>query len=197
MKRFILALGLMAALALPLQAAPPQAAPVPAPQSAMLIVDVKRILDESVASVSVQKRIEAQRSAFQTEIAAKEKEIRAAEQELVASRGKLTQQAYAEKENELRKKFREVEQYVQDRRRLLEQATTLSMGKVRSVLLTIVTDIARKRGAQAVLIRQQVLWSENVLDITDQALERLNKELPDLPVNIEVPKEPAALPKKG
>lgn len=178
-----------------LAAAAPPSAIAPAPNLApapILVVDVKRILDESTASVNVQKKIEAQRAAFQTEIAAKEKQIRDAEQDLLASRGKLSQQAYTDRENQLRQKFREVEQYVQDRRRLLEQATTFSMGKVRSVLLGIVTDIARKRNAQAVLIKQQVLWAENSLDVTNLVLEKLNAALPDLPVNIEAPKEPAA-----
>ncbi|MBI3419234.1 MAG: OmpH family outer membrane protein [Proteobacteria bacterium] len=191
MRRLVLLLALF--WALPLFAAEP---PAPHATNALLVVDVKRILDESKASVSVQKKIEAQRAAFQTEIAAKEKLIRDAEQELLATRGKLEARVYAERENQLRQKFREVEQYVQDRRRLLEQATTLSMGKVRSVLLGIVTEIARRRGAQAVLIKQQVLWAENALDITDQVLERLNAQLPDLPVEIETPKEPAKEGKK-
>jgi Skp family chaperone for outer membrane proteins len=198
MKRFLLILGLACMLPLMVQAAPTAVTPVVAePGKPILIVDVKRILDESKASVNVQKKIEAQRADFQTEIAAKEKLIRQAEQELVSSRGKLDAAAYAEKENQLRAKFREVEQYVQERRRLLEQATTLSMGKVRSVLLGIVTEMARSRGAQAVLIRQQVLWSESALDITDEVLQRLNVDLPDVPVNIETPKEPAAAPKKA
>jgi outer membrane protein len=197
MKRFLLILGLACALPLMASAAtPPAVTPVVETGKTILIVDVKRILDESKASVNVQKKIEAQRADFQTEIAAKEKLIRQAEQELVSSRGKLDAAAYSEKENQLRAKFREVEQYVQERRRLLEQATTLSMGKVRSVLLGIVTEMARSRNAQAVLIRQQVLWSEASLDITDEVLQRLNKDLPDVPVNIDTPKDPAAVPKK-
>ncbi|HVY12062.1 MAG TPA: OmpH family outer membrane protein [Alphaproteobacteria bacterium] len=178
------ALFLFAVLtAVPLWAAEPASSP-------LLIVDVKRILDESKASVGAQKKIEAQRAAFQIEIAAKEKFIREAEQDLLNSRGKIDQHAYADKETSLRQQFREVEQYVQERRRLLEQATTLSMGKVRSVLLGIVTEMARRRNAQAVLIKQQVLWAENALDVTDQVLVRLNAQLPDVPVNIPAPKEP-------
>ena len=188
MLRLLVAFLLMSG---PLFAAePPMLAAVsPAQAPTIYVVDLKRVLDEAKASVGVQKKIEAQRSAFQTEISAKEKFIRDAEQDLLASRNKIESAAYAQKEKELRQKFSEVEQYVQERRRLLEQATTLSMGKVRSVLLGIVTDIAHRRGVQAVLIKQQVLWTENSLDITDQVLERLNKQMPDLPVNIDVPKE--------
>ncbi len=155
----------------------------------ILVVDMKRVLDESRAAVSVQKKIEARRSEFQKEIADKENEIRNDEQELLQSRGKMEAKAYAEKENQMRQKFRDVERYVQERRRVLEQATNDSMGRVRSVLQTIVTDIANKRSAHAVLSKQQVLWSQGSLDITDQVLERLNAELPDTDVTIEKAKE--------
>jgi Skp family chaperone for outer membrane proteins len=193
MRRLLILLLLLAS---PAFAAENAITPAPKAETrAILVVDVKRVLDEAKASVGVQKKIEAQRSAFQTEIAEKEKSIRSAEQDLLGTRGKIESSVYAQKEQELRRKFGEVEQYVQERRRLLEQATTLSMGKVRSVLLGIVTEIAHRKGVQAVLIKQQVLWTESSLDITDEVLERLNTQLPDLPVNIEVPKEtPAAAP---
>jgi outer membrane protein len=174
-------------------AAAPAAAAIPSP---ILVVDVKRVLDESKASVSVQKQMEARRSAFQSEIAEKEKDIRTQEQELVQMRGKTEESAYAEKENQLRQKFRDVEKYVQDRRQLLEQATTSSLGRVRSVLLQIVTDIARKRGAHTVLVKQQVLWSEDALDITDQVLESLNRQLPDVQVAVEPADASPAKPAK-
>jgi len=153
-------------------------------QSHVLIVDMKRTLDESKAAISVQKKIEAQRSAFQDEISVQEKLIREGEQELQTMRGKLNADQYAEKENQLRKKFRDVEKYVQERRQALEKATTAAMGKVRATLLTIIKDIAKKLGVQAVLIKQQVLWAEDNLEITDEVLSRLNKELPDIAVDI-------------
>jgi Skp family chaperone for outer membrane proteins len=156
----------------------------PDKQSHVLIVDMKRTLDESKAAINVQKKIEAQRSSFQDEISLQEKLIREGEQELQTMRGKLNADQYAEKENQLRKKFRDVEKYVQERRQALEKATTAAMGKVRTTLLMIIKDIAKKRGVQAVLIKQQVLWAEDNLEITDDVLTRLNKELPDITVDI-------------
>lgn len=156
------------------------------PRGSVIIVDVKRILDESKAAIGSQKKIEEQRSAFQEEIAAQEKNIREAEQELLAQRGKIDAKEYSQKEDQLRQKFRDVERYVQERRQALEKATSLSMGKVHDVLLDIVKDIARKRGVQAVLVKQEVLWSEPILDVTDMVLERLNTELPDVPVNVDL-----------
>lgn len=163
----------------------------------VLIVDVKRVLDDSKAAIGAQKKIEAQRSAFQDEISSQEKHIREAEQELLQQRGKLDEKAYADKETQLRQKFRDVEKYVQERRATLEKATSQSLGKVRDVMQDIVADIAKKRGAQVVLAKQgnqAVLWSIEGNDITQEVSNRLNAQLPELAVNIDVPdmkKEPA------
>jgi len=164
------------------------------PRFPILIVDVKNVLDDSKAAIGAQKKIETQRSAFQDEISAKEKNIRDAEQVLLQQRGKLDEKAYAEKETQLRQKFRDVEKYVQERRQALEKATTQSMGKVRAVMQDIVADIAKKRGAQAVMAKQTALWTLEGNDITAEVSSRLNSQLPDVPVNIDVPeikKEPA------
>jgi outer membrane protein len=169
-------LFLLLLLPLPLHAAEPPAF--------ALVVDVKRVLDESQAALAAQKKIEEQRSAFQDEISVQEKRIRDAEQELGGLRGKLDVKQYAERENQLRQQFRDVEKYVQDRRQALERATNTSMGKVKDVTISIVQDIARKRGAQMVLVKQQVLWSENQMEITDEVLRRLNQQLPEVAVDL-------------
>ena len=157
----------------------------------VLIVDVKAVLDDSKAAISAQKKIEVQRSAFQDEITKQEQHIRDAEQELAQARGQLDEKAYADKEAQLRQKFRDVEKYVQERRQTLEKATSQSLGKVHDVMLEIVADIAKKRGAQAVLAKQggtvAVLWSVDGSDITGEVSARLNAQLPDIAVNIDVP----------
>ena len=162
-----------------------------APKLTVLIVDVKKVMDDSKAAISAQKKIEVQRSAFQDEITKQEQRIREGEQELVQARGKLDEKAYADKETQLRQKFRDVEKYVQERRQTLEKATGQSLGKVRSVMLEIVADIAKKRGAQAVLAKQAsnvaVLWSMDGSEITGEVSARLNSQLPDIAVDIDLP----------
>lgn len=165
----------------------------------ILIVDVKRVLDDSKAAISAQKKIEMQRSSFQDEITKQEQQIREAEQELAQARGKMDEKAYADKEAQLRQKFRDVEKYVQERRQTLEKATGQTLGKVHDVMLEIVADIAKKRGAQAVLAKQgsnvAVLWSAEGSDITGEVSTRLNTQLPEIAVNIDVPATKKEQPK--
>ena len=164
-----------------------ESAKLPAPVIA--IIDVQRILQESLAAKNVQQQLEAQRAKFQNEIAGEEKQLRQAEQELAAARQNLTPDVLADREQQLRQRFLTVERQVQSRRKALDQAFSESMNKVRKSLLDIVSQIAGQKGANLVVVKQQALWSDRQLDITDEVLASLNKALPAVPIKVEAEPE--------
>jgi len=171
---------LSAVLAVPMA----RAADVPAklPSPVIAIVDVQRILQESLAAKSVQKQLEAQRSKFQNEIEGEENGLRQAEQDLSKQRDQLTAQAYSDKEQQLRQRFSTVETHVSARRKVLDQSFTDSMNTVRSALLEVVDKTAREHGANIVIVKQQALWTDQPLDITDEVLKRLDQKMPKIDV---------------
>ena len=158
------------------------------------MVDVQRILDESLAAKSVQKQLETQRAKFQTEIEKEENGLSQAEQDLTKARDTLTPTAYSDREQQLRQRFPTVERHVQARRKVLDQAFTDSMNDVRASLLDIVKDVAHERGANLVLIKQQVLWNDKVLDVTDEVLGRLNQKLPQVTVTMDAGRKRGSIP---
>lgn len=163
-------------------AAPSAVAPMATPVIA--IVDVQRILQESLAAQSVRNQLEAQRSRFQSQISEEEKNLRAMEDELKQNHDKMAADSFGAREQKLREKFTTVERDVQARRRALDQAFNDSMGIVRTNLLEVVQTIAKERTANLVLLKQQVLWHDATLDITDDVLTRLNTRLPKVEVTI-------------
>ena len=58
------------------------------------------------------------------------------------------------------------------------------MNDVRTALLEIVNTVAHERGANLVLVKQQALWVDKPLDVTDDVLARLNKKMPQLTVKL-------------
>lgn len=175
-------LGLMAmcvALAMPAARAE---TPVKLPSPVIAIVDVQRILQESLAAKSVQKQLEAQRSKFQTEIEGEENGLRQAEQSLSKQRDQLAAQTYADREQQLRQRFSTVETHVQSRRKVLDQSFADSMNAVRGALLDVVDKVAREHGANIVIVKQQALWTDQPLDITDEVLKRLDQKMPKIDV---------------
>jgi Skp family chaperone for outer membrane proteins len=179
---FILIFAIAAVLPARAADAPPAQLPTPV----IAIVDVQRILQESLAAKSVQKQLEAQRSKFQNEIEGEENELRQAEQDLTKERPTLAAQAYADREQQLRQRFSVVENHVQSRRKVLDQSFSDSMNTVRTALLDVVDKIARSHGANIVIVKQQALWSDQPLDITDEVLKRLDQKLPQVTVTMPV-----------
>lgn len=159
--------------------------------SAIAVIDVQRVLQESAAAKSVQKQIEDQRVKFQAEIAKEEAELRQTEQELSKARGTVNPDVYAEREQKLRQRFLVVERHVQARRKALDQGFTDSLNVVRKKILDIVNDLATSRGLSLIVVKQQALWNDKKMEITDEVLERVNKELKDVPVTIAPEKEEA------
>ena len=161
--------------------------PAKLPSPIIAIVDVQRILQESLAAKSVQKQLEAQRSKFQNEIEGEENGLRQAEQDLSAARNHLAAQDYSDREQKLHQRFSTVETHVQARRKALDQAFTDSMNLVRSALLDVVDKAAHEHGVNIVIVKQQALWADQQLDITDEVLKRLDQKLPK--VDVAMPKE--------
>ena len=162
------------------------AATLPAPVAAVL--DVQRVLQDSLAAQSIQKQIDGQRLKFENQIEAEENTLRQAEENLTQSRAKMAGDVYADREQELRQKFLTVERDVQARRKALDVAYTEAINTVRENLLILAQDIAHQHGANIVLVKQQVLWADKALDITDEVLSGLNKKMKDVPVTILLPK---------
>lgn len=148
------------------------------------VIDVQRILQESLAAKNVQKQLEAQRAKFQSEIANEETELRQAEQALAKSRDNVAPDIYADREQQLRQRFLTVERHVQAKRKALDQAFTDSMNVVRKQLLDIVAKMAVERHFNLVIVKQQTLWSDASLNITDEVLSKINKDLPNVVVNV-------------
>jgi Skp family chaperone for outer membrane proteins len=121
-------------------------------------------------------------SKFQGEIEVEENGLRQAEQSLAKERDKLAPQAYTQREQQLRRRFSAVETHVQGRRKQLDQSFTDSMNAVRTALLEVVDKVARERGANLVVVKQQTLWTDLPIDITDEVLKRLDQKLPQVPV---------------
>lgn len=166
------------------QAALSQPADHAAKASVVAIVDVQRILQSSNAAKSVQQQLDAQRSKFQSEIAAEESDLRDAEQKLSKLRESAKANDYVEQEQKLQQRFLTVERHVQARRKALDQAFTDSMNVVRKALVDIVSQIAKKRGVNLVIVKQQVIWNDDVIDITDEVLGNLDKDLPNVQVKV-------------
>ena len=146
------------------------------------IIDMQRILRESVAVKTMQQEIDERRSNYQAELQKKEEEFRNADQELLRQRSVLTADVYAKRRQDLEREVAVMQREIQSQRRGLDELFGQGMNQVRLQLVDIVKEIARERGADLVLAKANVVLVRPDLEITDQALARLNESLPSVPL---------------
>lgn len=185
-RRLAGALVLIAAvLALP----PPLAAQQPAPASppVILIVDMAQILQQAKAAKEVTQILNQQYTAYSKEVAQQEDELQKGGAELERQRTVLAPDVYSARARELQQRYDELGKSVQGKRQGLQQSLNEAMDKVKTAALEIVADIVKERKAGLVLQKQAVVYETEGMDVTAEAIERLDKKLPSVPVNLPKP----------
>lgn len=174
------------------KAEPPKAEIPPAPGAELkapviAVIDVQKIMQDSNASKGISKSFETLRETYQKEIATLEDKLRKGEDELRKQQTVLSPEALANKRRDFEKQVGEVQKTVQSRKRVLETSLNEAMAVVHKTMVEVVADISRERGANLVLARQQFVLVDTQLDVTDTVLERVNKKLPQVALNVPKP----------
>jgi Skp family chaperone for outer membrane proteins len=181
-----LTLGLAVALALagaaPVAVAQKPAAPV------IIVVDLQKIQREATSTKNIREQIGAERQTYQGQIASMENDLRQKNQELQRQRAILSTEAFAQKRQELEQSAGEMQRNVQKIQRALQRAQANSLLVVQKKVLEIVSTLMAERGANLALEKNLVIFTreEQNLDVTDEVLARLNKQLPAVTVEVKV-----------
>lgn len=159
---------------------PASAADAASKPAIVAVVDVQIILREATAMKSIQKQVEQKRSQFQSEISGQEKRLRDQEQELKRQQSVLAADAFEAKRRDFEAQVASVQRDVQERRKVLDQAYGDGLKAVQKELQDVLAQLAKERGYTLVIPTGQLLYADGSMAITDEALKRLNKELPDV-----------------
>ena len=143
----------------------------------LAIIDVQKVLRESVAVKSLTADIETERKKYQEELRTKEDSLRAADQELAQQRTILSTEAYAQKRQELEQQVGNLQRQVQERKKGLDQLFGQGVSQVQNELANVAKEIAEERGLDLILSRATVVIVKPEFDLSNEALKRLNARL--------------------
>ena len=156
------------------------------PTAKIALLDTQKILRNSTAAAGIRDQVKQQRAIYQDEFARQERELRAADEELTRQRTILSSEAFAQKRREFEARVAAVQRGVETRKRELDQVRGTGMKQVERALAGIITELAKERGFNLVLLRTRVqtvvLYADSALNISDEVLLRLNKRLPSVKV---------------
>ena len=155
------------------------------PTNSVVVVDIKKIINESSATKSIQKQIEEKRKAIQTEIGKQEENLRKTDKDLAEQRTVLSKEAFDKKLSEFKTNVAEAQRNVQNKRNQLEKAYAESLAEVEKVVVSIVSELSDKKGFSVAIPKANALFSKNSLDISDEVLKMLDERLPKVKVKLE------------
>ena len=148
------------------------------PESRIAVVNYQLIQKKSTAMVDIQTQIETRRKLYQEEISQQEKGLRADDQDLVRQRTVLSAEAFALKRREFEAKVAQVQRQVQDRKRELDRAFEYGMNQVQLVINEIIVELSQEKKFNLVLSRQQIIFVDSTLNISEEIIQILNERLP-------------------
>ena len=162
-----------------------QTQPLPAP--VILIVDLQQILQDAKAAKAVQAVINQEYSSYTKEVAQQEDELQKSRTELERQRTILAPDAFNTRARDLQQRYDELGQVVQGRRQSLQQSLNEAMVKVKNAALEVIADMVKERRANLVIEKQAVVFEADGMDVTADAVARLDQKLASVPVNLPKP----------
>jgi len=150
----------------------------------ILIVDMQQILQDAKAAKEVQAVLNQQYSTYSKQVAQQEDELQKGGADLERQRTVMAPEVYSARARELQQRYDELGKTVQAKRQALQQSLNDAMGKVRAGALEIVGDISKERHATLVLEKQAVVYESEGMDISAEAIQRLDKKLPSVKVDL-------------
>ncbi len=143
-------------------------------------IDVQRIYREAEASKAFRAQLDEQRTREEDQFRAREKALFEADRELRRQQPELSQQAFTQRGQELTDMAQALQQDVQNHNKALKDRLAQGISEVQNTLIAVVQEIAAERDLDLVITAGSVVLQNPELDITEEAMKRLNAKLPEV-----------------
>lgn len=160
-----------------------------APAPKIAIADIQAIMREAVSAKSAREQMDAIARKEQAQFLEEEKKLRARDLELLQQRALLTPEVYAQRQRALQSDVGRLQKRTRNLRLALDQGFKRTMEQIKLVLFDELRKLSTEFDLNLILPRSQIVIAVDGFDITKPALERLNKRLPSIVLNLEKSKK--------
>lgn len=153
-------------------------------EGSIAVVDVRALMNDSKAAKSIQDQLVKHREKFLADLSKQEQKLRDEEQTLAKAQATLEKEEFAQKVKEFEESKLKTRQMVQDQKRALDEGVNEATNTLRTEIFKVVEKIAEEKKYDLVLTRQNVVVGSQNLNITDEAMKRLDKSLSSVKLKI-------------
>lgn len=149
------------------------------------ILDVEKIVKESVAMKDIQNKVSKKQDEYQKEVTKKQNGLEAEQKKLEGKKNVLSKEALDKEVAAFEKKVEDLKTFVDKKQNSLKKASLDAMGKVNDKIKDIISDISKEKDLDVILPSAQALYYKDELDVSADVLSRLNKKITKVDVKFE------------
>jgi|TARA_B100001093_G_scaffold122946_1_gene115651 Skp family chaperone for outer membrane proteins len=155
------------------------------PNTSIAIVDLNLILSESKAAKDATKQFEIIQKNTEEEIIKSDKEMLEERNKLIEQQSVIAPEAFELKAKDYEKKLQNYQSEKQNKLRSLEGVLQNARNDILENVKPILEELSKELGVTVILEKNSVLLSATNMDITDDVIKKLNKELPKIKVSLD------------
>lgn len=149
------------------------------------VLDVEQIVKESKAMKDIQSKVSAKQDEYQKEVTAKQSDLEKEQKRIEAKKNVLSAEAFDKEAKAFEAKVGALKEFVDKKQNSLKKASLDSMGKVNDKIKDIIAAISKEKNLDVIVPSSQALYYKDELDISEEVLKRLNKEIVKVSVKFE------------
>ena len=155
------------------------------PNTSIGIIDLNKVLTESKAAIDATKQIEIIQKKSEEESKKEDELIFKEREKLIEQQSVMAPEAFEVKVADFEKKVQSYQTKRQEKLRKLDQMVQIARANILEEVKPIISDYANELGITVILEKNTVILSEDSMDMTEQVIKILNKNLPKIKVKIE------------
>ena len=155
------------------------------PNTSIAIVDLNLILSDSKAAKAATKDFEKIQKDTESEIVESDKLMLEERNKLIEQQSVIAPEAFEVKAQDYEKKLQNYQVEKQNKLRNLEGVLQKARNEILENVKPILEELSKELGVTVILEKNSVLLSATNMDITDEVIKKLNKELPKIKVSLD------------
>lgn len=155
------------------------------PNTSVGIIDINKVLTESKAAIDATKQIEIIQKKSEEESKEEDEKLIKEREKLIEQQSVMAPEAFEVKVADFEKKVQTYQFERQDKLKKLDQMVQLTRAKILDAVKPIINEYATEIGITVILEKNAVILSADDMDITNEVVKRLNKNLPSVKVKLD------------
>lgn len=148
------------------------------------VVDVDAILSQSKAAQSIKSQVKKKREGFIDNVKKEEEKLRKEQKDIESKRDSLSKEELVRKAQEFEKGRLSARKSIEQQKGKLDKAYAKSMNMLTKVIFDVCQEIADERKIDLIITKQNIIVGSMSLDITTEVMDRLNKKLPNVSLDV-------------